>query len=73
MPKKSAMSWVDDLTWQDLQRTMKEGTEQDIKKMLDHEAKNQKRMPFLFRMHGRFNKLRTTRERSELASIASQE
>lgn len=63
----SKMSYVDKLTWERLQATLKKVDEPTCKKMIYHELKHQRRLPFVFRMHGRFNKLRATREREEIA------
>ena len=68
---KPNMSYVDKLTWERLQEELKEADEATIKRMIDYEVKHRKRLQFLLRMHGRYNKLRTTRERNELMSSAA--
>lgn len=65
------MAYVDALTWKTLQDALKEASEADIKKMMAYESKHKKRLQFLLRMHARYNKLRTTRERNALAVSAA--
>lgn len=62
------MAYVDGLTWQDLQSTLRKADESTCKKMIEYELKNQRRLQFMLRMHGRYNRLRITRERAEIAN-----
>lgn len=72
MATKNAMSWVDDLTWQSLQAKLRESSEDEVLKMLNHERKHRRRLQFLMRMHACYNKMRATRERNALAVAASE-
>ena len=64
---------LDGFTWQQLQAalTHESITEEVLQAMLDREVNNRKRLQFLLRIHGRYNKLRTTRERNELMTTAA--
>lgn len=52
--------------WATLNDNIKKLTEQQVKDLLDVERKGEKRTQFLLRLYGRYNTLRTVRERKEL-------
>jgi hypothetical protein len=52
--------------WLPLQKFLSEATEQEVQTLIDHEVTTKKRFSILVRLHGRYNKLRFTRERAEL-------
>lgn len=52
--------------WDTLNSYVQELTEEELKELLLEEKKGQKRLAFLIRIYGRYNKLRTIRERNEL-------
>lgn len=68
---KKKLDWVDDLTWTSLNAKLKEVSEKEAADMLTHERKGKRRLQFMMRMHGRFNSLRTARERKEIAQSAA--
>ncbi len=53
-------------TWLELQESLKVATEEDCQTLLKQEKKGRQRVQYLLRIYGRFNVLRTERERSEL-------
>ena len=54
-------------SWTELNDKLREATEKDCADMLTKEKKTKSpRLQFLLRIYGRFNKLRTRRERREL-------
>ncbi len=53
-------------SWRDLNKKLKTATEEQCAEMLKKEKKGPKRLQHLLRIYGRFNKLRTNRERIEL-------
>lgn len=65
------LAWVDDLSWAALQTVLKSASEEECLKMIKHERKNKRRLQFMLRMHGRYNALRTGRERKELVQEMS--
>ena len=64
---------LDDFTWQLLQSSLSHDSidEETLEAMLAREVENKKRLQFLLQIHGRYNKLRTTRERNELMTQAA--
>jgi hypothetical protein len=54
------------LTWLQLQDKLAKATEKQCMVLLKEEQDGKKRVQYLLRIYGRFNVLRTTRERSEL-------
>lgn len=52
--------------WQALNAHVQTMDEQELQKLLKKEQMNKNRMQFLIRIYGRYNKLRTIRERKEL-------
>lgn len=52
--------------WAILNDNIKRLPENEVKKLLDKERKGLKRTQFLLRLYGRYNTLRTLRERKEL-------
>lgn len=63
------MSEVDLLkNWSTLNEHLHDLTEQQCSELLKKEKKGKKRVAFLIRIYGRFNTLRTERERLELVA-----
>lgn len=54
--------------WDMLNEHVKTLDEKAVKALIEKEKKGQNRPQFLLRMYGRFNRLRTARERRELMS-----
>lgn len=54
--------------WGTLNRNIQQLSEEDCMQLLKKEKAGQQRLSFLLRIYGRLNKLRTQRERNELAS-----
>lgn len=52
--------------WGTLNKEMQKITEEGCAELLKREKKGRRRLSFLLRIYGRFNKLRTQRERNEL-------
>ena len=61
-------------TWKSLNEALQsdETGEEECLRLLQVERKNQRRLQFMLRLYGRYNKLRTERERRELAAVAAQ-
>lgn len=61
-------------TWKSLNEELQkdEMTEEECLRLLNIERKGQRRLQFMLRLFGRYNKLRAERERREIAAIASQ-
>ena len=55
-------------SWQGLNKHIKTLTEAEAGDLLEAEKKGKRRLGFLMRLYGRFNTLRTIRERQELAA-----
>jgi hypothetical protein len=53
--------------WSKLNEFLKQATEEQCAELLKLEKKGKKRLQFKLRIYGRLNKMRTTRERNELA------
>lgn len=53
-------------SWAALNKGISKLNEQEAKALLDAERKGQQRHSFLLRIYGRYNTLRTKRERKEL-------
>lgn len=53
-------------TWEVLNNNIKNKTEEELKALLNVERKGKKRTQFLLRIYGRYNTMRTVRERREL-------
>lgn len=54
--------------WSVLNENVQNLDEETLWKLLQRERKGEKRTQFLIRLYGRYNKLRTVRERKELLS-----
>ena len=54
------------ITWRGLNHVLTTLSEDELKKLIDEEVKNGKRVRFIERLHQRFCVVRTTRERIEL-------
>jgi hypothetical protein len=54
--------------WENLNEALRRATEEDARRMLFAERKGKRRLQYLLRIYGRFNRLRAVRERAELAS-----
>lgn len=54
------------LSWALLNQKLVTATEKECKELLQREKKGERRISFLLRIYGRWNKLRTTRERNEI-------
>lgn len=52
--------------WQALNEGIKELTEEQVEKLLTQERNGLRRTQFLLRLYGRYNTLRTVRERKEI-------
>ena len=52
--------------WNVLNKYVQELTEDELKILLDKEKKGLRRVSFMIRIYGRYNKLRTQRERENL-------
>lgn len=52
--------------WSVLNKGLHKLNEEDLIKLLQAEKKGKRRVQFMIRIYGRFNRLRTERERSEL-------
>lgn len=46
--------------------------EKDLKQLLDKEKKSGKRRQFLIRIHGKYTRIRTAREREEILSVVEE-
>lgn len=57
-----------DQNWRDINKKIMEMNEEELKKLLETEQQNKKRIQYLLRIYGRYNTLRTERERNELAA-----
>ena len=55
-------------TWKSLNDGIQDLEEEQVKALLEYERDNLKRIQFLLRIYGRYNTLRTIRERKELVS-----
>jgi endonuclease III-like uncharacterized protein len=55
--------------WEALNQGLKNLKEDDLLYLLQKEKKGKRRLQFLIRIYGSYNKLRTRRERSELAGV----
>ena len=55
-------------SWQILNKTIGKLTEEECAQLLELEKAGKRRAGFLMRLHGRFNVLRTQRERESLIS-----
>lgn len=64
-PKQLALA-----KWLELNKYLKTATEQQCSALLDEELCGKSRLQFILRIYGRFNSLRTRRERRELAECA---
>lgn len=53
-------------SWKSLNDNIKDLDEDQVKELLDKEREGKKRTQFLLRLYGRYNTLRTIRERKEL-------
>ncbi len=59
------------MNWRQLNATLNDMSEADVKRMLDEEMTGAQRVTFIERLHQRYCALRASRERAELmASIA---
>jgi hypothetical protein len=59
------------MNWRQLNATLNDMSEADVKRMLDEEMVGAQRVTFIERLHQRYCALRASRERAELmASIA---
>lgn len=58
--------------WKTLNEGLADLTEDQVWQLLNLERTGQKRLQFLLRLYGRFNILRTDRERKELMALASE-
>jgi hypothetical protein len=56
--------------WGKLNEFLKQATEEQCTELLKLEKKGKKRLQFKLRIYGRLNKMRTERERNELAGAA---
>ena len=54
------------LSWKQLNDKIAELTEQEALELLEQEKAGKRRAGFLLRLHGRYNVMRTARERNEL-------
>lgn len=54
--------------WKALNEGLKQLAEDEAYRLLQVERSDKKRLQFLLRLYGRFNTLRTIRERAELAA-----
>lgn len=54
--------------WIGLNKGLKQLNEEEAKELLEVERKGQKRQSYLLRIYGRYNTLRTKRERKQLMS-----
>lgn len=55
-----------DITWLELQDKLAKAKEKDCLTLLEAEKTGKQRVQYLLRIYGRFNVLRTKRERTEL-------
>lgn len=72
--KKTKTKVVDEAllrSWQGLNAHIRELTEVQALSLLEMEKKGKRRLGFLMRLYGRFNTMRTIRERQELAAKGS--
>ena len=53
-------------TWETLNAKIKQLSEEEVEQLLKLERTGQRRTQFLLRLYGRYNTLRTVRERREL-------
>lgn len=62
---------MDDLrSWRSLNDYLKTASEKEMLAALDLERAHQRRLQFLNRIHGAYNKARFKRERNELAAVS---
>lgn len=66
MPPKDEVNYL--ATWATLNRYVQGLDEQTLQALLKKEQKGEARTQFLIRIYGRYNKLRTIRERKEILS-----
>lgn len=55
-----------DHSWNDFISTLGEYSESELESLLKHESKHRKRRHFISRIHARYSKVRTVREREEI-------
>lgn len=53
-------------SWPELNARLAKLPEEELKRLLGRELRGKRRVHFLLRLHGRYNKLRAERERREL-------
>ena len=58
------------MQWRQLNKVMKDPTEEQVYQLLEQERKGLRRIAMLERLHQRFNTLRSTRERLEILKEA---
>jgi hypothetical protein len=57
------------MNWRQLNATLNDMSEADVKQMLDEEMTGAQRVTFIERLHQRYCALRATRERAELMAL----